>query len=161
MTLFEPEGWKEDLVTDITEFSSNIEWKEVYDSKGKLTRTLELGETGVSKLLATYLQDKGWVLRIEVVFPSIGRQYRADFFFESKNLLIEAKQDLGITDPYTIDQLMGKLGVYKRRYPDFKLAVLIYGDAREGDLELLNESITLDIEPIILGTVWPKGQKRH
>jgi len=115
----------ETLVGDIKTFQPR------WDLKG---RKLLLGENGTNAELAEHLKELGWNARKEVTLPN---KKRADLLVNDE-YIIEAKPDLGWTDSYHIGDLTGKLVAYED-FPEYSVIVVIYGDARKDQLEVLDK----------------------
>ena len=130
------------------------EWKEFKDKYGTYRKTLRFGENSTNRELRRHLEGKGLNLKGEFILP---KGDRVDLLWGEEKIIIEAKSDLGYTDPYTVNNLIGKVIPYKEKYPEYKILVVIYGDARQDELSDIHrhcEGVTV----VVLGNIRKKGE---
>lgn len=111
-------------------------------------------ENYISDRLSSHLAKSKYKVRREV---TLEKGDRIDLLIEDPRVIVEAKRDLG-SDPYTVEVLKGKVFSYLQRYPEYKIIIVIYGNARGDEVEELYKTLP-GVRVIVLGKVRQRGEK--
>lgn len=141
------EEWKRrhNLQEVIKAFKPSWRWKTT--PKGKDKRRLEGDEKGTTANLARYLRGKDFKAETEISFPD-GR--KADLVVNG-NTIIEAKPNLMF--PGRLGSLMQEVQAHRLNRPNYKVMVVIYGDARGKYLSQLRHSVGEAVPTVVLGGI--------